>query len=139
MKYTPSLTALTFLSLLLDVSLSAPLQPRTNTLTEPPADTPAAYLSRAGLTLPPPLPHAIPLSSRSTTNKRDKSYGFGDPTRFAVLVDPVSRPSPCGTGCTKRLKARDLSEEEREVQRQIRKRSVEDGGFITHVEFKPEQ
>jgi hypothetical protein len=36
------------------------------------------------------------------------------------------------------LKVRELSEEEREVKRQVRKRDLEDGGFITNVEFKSE-
>lgn len=130
MKYTVSLTVT--LLCFLDLTSSAPLAPR--------AETAAAYLSRAGLTPPPTLPHAVPLESRSNsqTDKRDKSYGFGDPTHFAVLVDPVSRPNPCGTGCTQQLKVRDLSEEEQEVKKQVRKRSVENGGFITNVEFKSE-
>jgi hypothetical protein len=72
--------------------------------------------------------------------KRGKSYGFGDPTRFAMLVDPVSRPNPCGTGsgCTRALRPRELSGEEVEVERQVRKRSLEDGEFITNVQFRPE-
>jgi hypothetical protein len=133
MKYIPSLTTLSFLYLLLDITSAAPLHPRAlNT-----ADT-AAYLSRAGLTPPPTLPHAVPLESRAQTNKRDKSYGFGDPTRFAVLVDSVSRPNPCGTGCTKRLTVRELSDEEEVVKREVRKRDLESGVFITNVEFKTE-
>jgi hypothetical protein len=130
MQYTPSLTALTFLSLLLSITLSAPLHAR--------ADPETAYLSRNGMTPPPTLPHAIGLEPRSNSHsdKRDKSYGFGAPTRFAVLVPPVSRPNPCGDGCTQRLAVRELSEDEMEVKRQVRKRSLEDGLFITNVEFK---
>jgi hypothetical protein len=124
MKYAPSVAALTFLAALLDPVSSAP------------AD---GYLNRHGQTPPPTLGHAVPLEIRSSSEKRGKSYGFGEPTRFAVLVDPVSRPNPCGTsGCTRKLKPRELTEEEHHVARQVRKRSLENGEFITNVQFLPE-
>jgi hypothetical protein len=126
MKYAPSIAALTFLTLLLDPVTSIPVP-----------DNLPPYMHRT--TLPATLPHAVGLESRSQTDKRDKSYGFGDPTHFAVLVDPVSRPNPCGvSGCTKTLKPRDLSEEEEVVARAVRKRSLEDGEFITNVSFSSE-
>jgi hypothetical protein len=126
MKYAPSIAALTFLTLLLDPVASIPVP-----------DNLPPYMHRT--TLPATLPHAVGLESRSQSDKRDKSYGFGDPTHFAVLVDPVSRPNPCGvSGCTKTLKPRDLNEEEELVARAVRKRSLEDGEFITNVSFSPE-
>ena len=59
------------------------------------------------------------------------------------MVPPESRPNPCGVeGCTpsssRRVRPRELSEEEELVQREVRKRSVEDGEFITNVQFTPE-
>ena len=130
MKYTPSILAITLL-VLLDPILSAPIQ----------ADSP--FLARSTLPFPPTAPHAVSLESRGQSEKRDKSYGFGAPTHFAVMVPPESRPNPCGVeGCTpsssRRVRPRELSEEEELVQREVRKRSVEDGEFITNVQFTPE-
>src|SRR5579859_1918142 len=95
MKYTPSLAAITILTLLFNTASTAPI-----------AQTQPAYLSRNTQPRPPTPPHPIPPYPRSEARvKRGKSYGFGDPTRFAMLVDPVSRPNPCGTGsgCTRAL------------------------------------
>jgi hypothetical protein len=150
MKYAPSVAVLTFLSLLLELASSAPMRG-------------GPYIRRTGLPLPKSQPHAVPLSPRNNhllprhvevheletrdleirdgLEARGKSYGLPDPTRFAVLVDPVERPNPCGTGCTEtwtKIKPRGLSVEEEDLARQVRKRDVESGGFITNVQFLPE-
>jgi len=130
MKYTPIL-AITLLTLVEPI-ICAPIQ-----------QTSPAYLARSELPFPPTAPHAVGLESRQlSSEKRDKAYGFGEPTHFAVLPAPLSRPNPCANvaGCTtsNKLKPRELSVEERRVQRAVRKRSIEDGEFITNVEFKPE-
>lgn len=147
MKYTPSVAVLTFLALLLEPASSAPMRG-------------GPYIHRTGLPLPKSQSHAIPLSPRNnhlsprhvethdletrdleirdTLETRGKSYGLPDPKRFAVLVDPVERPNPCGTGCTQtgtKIKPRGLSVEEENLARQVRKRDVESGGFITNVQF----
>jgi hypothetical protein len=115
MKYTPSIAVLTFLTLLLDPVSSLPLH-----------DLSVRHVE--GLT---------ELDVRSPIEKR-QDYGFGTPTHFG-LGTPVERPNPCGTsGCTQHLKPRALSPEERRLARAIKKRSVQDGTFITNVQFSPD-
>jgi hypothetical protein len=128
MRYTPSITAITFLTLLLDPVSSLPVQPNND-----------LHVRRFPLedhTLNTRSPIAA-LDTRSLEERQ--SYGFGTPTEHAGLGTAVERPNPCGTGCTTRkLKPRQLSAEELRMRHVLRKRSSEDGEFITNVEFVPE-
>lgn len=127
MKYTPVL-AITLLTLLEPIT-AAPIQQST-----------PAYQVRSRMPFPDTLPHAVPLESRDTIETRDIKYGFGEPTHFAVLPPPLSRPATCGgvEGCVStksRLMVRDVDEEEERLRREVRKRSVQTGDFIKDVEF----
>jgi hypothetical protein len=134
MKYTPVL-AITLLTLLEPIT-AAPIQRSSS----------PAYQSRSAMPLPAAVPHAVALELESrdiTEEKRDLKYGFGAPTHFAVLPNPISRPATCGgvEGCTsssRKMKLRNIREEEQGVNRAIVKRSPQDRNFIKDVEFSTE-
>ena len=128
MRYTPSITAITLLTLLLDPVFCLPVQHN---------ELHVRYSQLHEHTLDARSP--IDLETRSAAIEERQSYSFGTPTHYAELGTPLERPSPCGTGCTTRkLKPRQMSGEAQRMARAIRKRSVEDGEFITNVEFVPE-
>jgi|SRR5277367_137636 hypothetical protein len=127
MRYTPSIAAITFLALLLDLVSSLPVQPndlhvRNSRLQDHTLDTRSPIAA---------------LEGRSLVERQ--AYSFGTPTEHAGLGTAVERPNPCGAGCTtKKLKPRELSGEELRMRHALRKRTAENGEFITNVEFVPE-
>jgi len=130
MRYTPSILAITFLTLLLEPTTCLPFHHSQITRHKlPERAIPETRLEERGI-----------LEERGTLEER-QSYGFGTPTHFADLGEPEERPNPCGTeGCIEEslVRPRALQERDEKLSKAIRKRAIQDGEFITNVEFSPE-
>jgi hypothetical protein len=122
MKYTSSIAALSAIVLLAHEAAALPIDQSINLIQRVPE---------------PYIPYEITqLESRNHVDVEKRSLqDWNQPSRISGFGNIFERPANCGDGGVRDFIKRDLS---REVAVEIKRRSQDDGSFITNVQFSPE-